>query len=65
MYLINHFLDKLIAGFPAPDPDRANTTNAVSGVNSLGEQVQRCSAQHGTYPNFLLVDVSTKLRFTP
>ncbi|OSD03202.1 PLC-like phosphodiesterase [Trametes coccinea BRFM310] len=56
MYLINHFLDKLVAGFPAPDPDHANTTNAVSGVGSLGQQVQTCAAQYGKNPNFMLVD---------
>ncbi|KAI0825002.1 PLC-like phosphodiesterase [Trametes gibbosa] len=56
MYLINHFLDKLIAGFPAPDPDNADTTNAASGVGSLGQQVQTCASQHGRNPNFMLVD---------
>ncbi|KAI0375129.1 PLC-like phosphodiesterase [Pilatotrama ljubarskyi] len=56
MYLINHFLDKVIAGFPAPDPDHADTTNAVSGVGSLGQQVQTCAAQYGRNPNFMLVD---------
>ena len=58
MYLINHFLDKLVAGVPAPDPDHADTTNAVSGVGSLGVQVETCSAQYGRNPNFMLVDVS-------
>ncbi|KAI0639539.1 PLC-like phosphodiesterase [Trametes polyzona] len=56
MYLINHFLDKVIAGFPAPDPDNADTTNAASGEGSLGQQVQTCVAQHGRNPNFMLVD---------
>ncbi|KAI0651982.1 PLC-like phosphodiesterase [Trametes meyenii] len=56
LYLINHFLDKLVAGFPAPDPAHADTTNAVSGVGSLGQQVQTCAAQHGRNPNFMLVD---------
>ncbi|TFK94418.1 PLC-like phosphodiesterase [Polyporus arcularius HHB13444] len=56
MYLINHFLDKLIAGVPAPDSSRANTTNAVSGEGSLGVQVQTCAAQYGRNPNFMLVD---------
>ena len=58
MYLINHFLDKLVAGVPAPDPDNANTTNAVSGVGSLGAQVATCAGQYGRNPNFMLVDVS-------
>ena len=57
MYLINHFLDKLVAGVPAPDPDHANTTNAVSGTGSLGQQVSTCASQYGRNPNFMLVDV--------
>lgn len=56
MYLINHFLDKIILGQPAPDSSRANTTNAVSGVGSLGQQVETCAAQHSRNPNFMLVD---------
>ncbi len=60
MYLINHFLDKIVLGIPAPDPSRANTANSVSGVSSLGQQVQTCAAQHGRNPNFLLVDVSAE-----
>ncbi|KAI8990557.1 PLC-like phosphodiesterase [Trametes punicea] len=56
MYLINHFLDKVLAGFPVPDPDDANKTNAVSGVGSLGQQVQTCATQYGRNPNFMLVD---------
>ncbi|KIP10115.1 hypothetical protein PHLGIDRAFT_18402 [Phlebiopsis gigantea 11061_1 CR5-6] len=56
MFLINHFLDKVVLGFPAPDPEQANTTNAVSGVGSLGQQVQTCEAQQGRVPNFMLVD---------
>jgi hypothetical protein len=56
MYLINHFLDQIVLGQPAPDKDRANTTNAISGAGSLGEQVNLCAATHQRYPNFLLVD---------
>ncbi|TBU63819.1 PLC-like phosphodiesterase [Dichomitus squalens] len=56
MYLINHFLDKLVAGFPAPDPEDADTTNGVSGVGSLGQQVQTCASQYSRNPNFMLVD---------
>ena len=58
MYLINHFLDKVVAGFPAPDQDDAATTNGVSGVGSVGQQVQTCASQYGRNPNFMLVDVS-------
>jgi len=56
MYLINHFLDKVVLGNPAPDRDNANTTNGVSGVGSLGLQVQQCAAINGRNPNFFLVD---------
>ena len=61
MYLINHFLDQLILGVPAPDPSRANDTNAVSGVGSLGQQVSTCVTANGRNPNFMLVDVSYPL----
>ncbi|THH19031.1 hypothetical protein EW146_g2060 [Bondarzewia mesenterica] len=56
MYLINHFLDTLVLGQPAPDSSRANTTNAVSGTGSLGLQVETCAAEHSRNPNFMLVD---------
>lgn len=58
MYLINHFLDKLVFGQPAPDVDSANTTNAATGTGSLGTQVDSCTTTYGRAPNFLLVDVS-------
>lgn len=57
MYLINHFLDQVILGLPAPDVTDANTTNGVSGVGSLGQQVSTCVQDHSVNPNFLLVDV--------
>ena len=57
MYLINHFLDQVILGQPAPDPEAANVTNGVSGTGSLGLQVQTCAAVNGRNPNFMLVDV--------
>jgi len=56
MYLINHFLDKLVLGQPVPDVDRANVTNGVSGVGSLGLQAGQCAAIYGKYPTFMLVD---------
>ena len=58
MYLINHFLDTLVLGQPVPDPSQANQTNAVSGPNSLGQQVSLCVSEYGRNPNFMLVDVS-------
>ncbi|KAJ7596669.1 PLC-like phosphodiesterase [Mycena floridula] len=56
MYLINHFLDKLVFGVPAPDVANANITNGVSGVGSLQTQVDTCVAANTRAPNFLLVD---------
>ncbi|KAI0068181.1 PLC-like phosphodiesterase [Artomyces pyxidatus] len=56
LYLINHFLDKIVLGQPAPDVEDASTTNGVSGVGSLGQQVQTCAAANGRNPNFMLVD---------
>ncbi|KAL1676159.1 PLC-like phosphodiesterase [Schizophyllum commune] len=56
MYLINHFLDKVLLGNPVPDKDNADTTNAASGTGSLGTQVETCTSQYGRAPNFMLVD---------
>jgi len=56
MYLINHFFDTLILGQPVSDPSLANQTNAISGQNSLGQQVNLCISEYGRYPNFMLVD---------
>jgi len=56
LYLINHFLDKIVLGQPAPNPDQANITNAVSGTGALGVQVQTCLNDHGRNPTFMLVD---------
>ena len=57
MFLINHFLDTIVLGQPAPDISALNQTNAVSGTNSLGTQVNTCITTQGRPPNFLLVDV--------
>ncbi|KAF8665457.1 hypothetical protein AX16_000475 [Volvariella volvacea WC 439] len=56
LFLINHFLDRLVLGQPVPDIDRANITNAATGFGSLGTHVETCVATHGRAPNFLLVD---------
>ncbi|RDB28760.1 PI-PLC X domain-containing protein 1 [Hypsizygus marmoreus] len=56
MYLINHFLDKLLFGQPVPDVAKANVTNAATGDGSLGAHVQTCIAVNTRAPNFLLVD---------
>ncbi|KAF9481650.1 PLC-like phosphodiesterase [Pholiota conissans] len=56
MFLINHFLDKIVLGVPVPFVAQLNVTNAASGAGSLGAQVDTCKAAHGRAPNFLLVD---------
>jgi len=56
MYLINHFLDELVLGQPAPDVAQANVTNSASGIGSLGAQVSTCVIANGRNPNFMLVD---------
>ena len=57
LYLINHFLDEIIANQDAPDRTDASVTNGVSGTGSLGLQVQTCATANGRNPNFMLVDV--------
>ncbi|KAL0578489.1 hypothetical protein V5O48_003482 [Marasmius crinis-equi] len=57
LFLINHFLDQVIATFPAPFPAKANVTNAASGDGSLGKHVETCKGvMGGRSPNFLLLD---------
>ncbi|RXW12483.1 hypothetical protein EST38_g13370, partial [Candolleomyces aberdarensis] len=56
MFLINHFLDKLVLGQPVPFIEQLGVTNAASGVGSLGAHVETCRTAHGRAPNFLLVD---------
>jgi hypothetical protein len=63
MYLINHFLDKLLLGQPTPDTDALNVTNSASGTGSLQAQVDACSSQYTKPPTFMLLDVSTDAVF--
>jgi hypothetical protein len=56
LYLINHFLDKIVFNNPVPDVDKANVTNAATGFGSLGAHVETCVGQHTRPPNFMLVD---------
>jgi len=56
MFLINHFLDKLLLGQPVPFVDQLNVTNAATGAGSLGAQVATCESAQGRPPNFMLVD---------
>jgi hypothetical protein len=55
--VVNHFLDTDIGdNILIPDVGALNTTNALSGPGSLGQQIFDCAALYGRYPNFLLVD---------
>ena len=56
MYIVNHFLDLSIAGIDIPDDSADNTTNAVSGVGSIGAQVGICQGLYGRAPVGVLVD---------
>jgi len=56
MFLINHFLDKLLVGQPIPDIASLPTTNSASGPGSIGAQVANCQAAHSRPPNFILLD---------
>lgn len=56
MYIVNHFLDLSIAGIDIPDDSADNTTNAASGVGSIGAQVGICQGLYGRSPVGVLVD---------
>jgi len=59
MFLINHFLytnSTLLTSTLVPAKDALNTTNAVSGPGSLGQEAETCKTVHDRYPTFLLVD---------
>ena len=42
MYIVNHFLDKEIAGIDIPDNDHDEATNAAQGSGSIGVQIKLC-----------------------
>lgn len=56
MYIVNHFLDLSIAGIDIPDDSADNTTNAATGVGSIGAQVGICQGLYGRAPVGVLVD---------
>jgi len=57
MFLMNHFLYSVqLFGIEKPDVDILNTTNAETGVGSLGQQMNTCQALYGSEPTFVLVD---------
>jgi hypothetical protein len=60
MILINHFLDVSIGigsnSILVPDRSAESTTNAATGIGSVGDQANRCAGIWGRYPNVMLVD---------
>jgi hypothetical protein len=57
MFLMNHFLYQTqLFGIQSPNESYAETTNARTGLGSLGEQVSACSGVYGKAPNFVLCD---------
>lgn len=60
MGLSNHFLDTYasVIGVQSlvPDKDSLNSTNAVTGVGSIGQEAETCAALNGKQQTFFLVD---------
>ena len=56
MYIVNHFLDVAFAGIDIPDRSALDTTNAATGVGSIGAQADLCIGLYGTAPMGILVD---------
>ena len=60
MYIVNHYLDTEMMGMDVPDRRDARKTNAVSGGESIGAQIDLCQRQHGRAPKGILVDYFEK-----
>ena len=56
MYIVNHFLDLDLGGIDIPDNAADNTTNAATGVGSIGAQADLCIGLYGRAPMGILVD---------
>ncbi|KAA6410047.1 MAG: hypothetical protein FRX48_06661 [Lasallia pustulata] len=56
MYIINHFLDVSFLGVEVPDNAADATTNAATGVGSVGAQADLCVGMYGRAPKGVLVD---------
>ncbi|KAF6226281.1 hypothetical protein HO133_009147 [Letharia lupina] len=56
MYIVNHFLDLSIGSVDIPDDSADDTTNAATGVGSIGAQVGICEGLYGRAPVGVLVD---------
>ena len=60
MYIINHYLDTEMLGMDVPDRRDAQKTNAATGSESIGAQVDLCQQEHGRAPKGILVDFFDK-----
>ncbi|KAH7410086.1 PLC-like phosphodiesterase [Phaeosphaeria sp. MPI-PUGE-AT-0046c] len=57
MFLMNHFLyDDSLFGIQITNVSYANTTNAQTGLGSLGVQVKNCTGVYSKPPSFVMVD---------
>ena len=56
MYIVNHFLDLDLDGIDIPDDPADSTTNAATGVGSIGAQADICIGLYGRAPWGVLVD---------
>ena len=60
MYIINHYLDTELMGMDVPDRRDERKTNAATGRESIGAQIDLCRQQHGRAPKGILVDYFEK-----
>ena len=60
MYIINHYLDTEMMGMDVPDRRDARKTNAASGSESIGAQVDLCQQKHRRAPKGILIDYFDK-----
>ena len=57
MFLSNHFLESTqLFGIQTPNDTYVNTTNAQTGLGSLGAAITECEGVYNKAPNFVLVD---------
>jgi hypothetical protein len=57
MFLMNHFLyDNSLFGIEVTNVTYAATTNAETGLGSLGASVRNCTGVYGKPPSFVMVD---------
>ena len=56
MYIINHFLDISVFGVLIPDTAADQTTNAATGMGSIGAQASLCQNIYKRSAKGVLVD---------